>query len=154
MVSYLYSFFLNYTNIWDQKVQNSVFYEAFLPITWIKPSAGVRNTVNVWDHMSHVTSRSLERFGWFACGWLCLLVSFCAVLWELWLRLNEIHEVWTFAFCKAFLFVFVVVVVFSSLENYFGFRTTNVRVKTDHSTSLRWKKTFCGTFPKRPEFFW
>ena len=33
---------------------------------------------------------------------------------------------------KAF-FVFVVfVVVFSSLENYFGFRTTNVRVKTDH----------------------
>ena len=30
---------------------------------------------------------------------------------------------------KAF---FVVAVVFSSLENYFGFRTTNVRVKTDH----------------------
>ena len=28
-------------------------------------------------------------------------------------------------------FVFVVVVV-SSLENYFGFRTTNVTVKTDH----------------------
>ena len=35
---------------------------------------------------------------------------------------------------KAFFFflVFVVVVVFSSLENYLGFRTTNVRVKTDH----------------------
>ena len=33
-----------------------------------------------------------------------------------------------------FLFVVVVVVVFSSLENYFGFRTTNVRVKTDHSS--------------------
>ena len=31
-----------------------------------------------------------------------------------------------------FVFVFVIVVVFSSLENYFGFRTTNVRVKTDH----------------------
>ena len=30
-------------------------------------------------------------------------------------------------------FVFdVVVAIFSSLENYFGFRTTNVRVKTDH----------------------
>ena len=28
--------------------------------------------------------------------------------------------------------VFVVVVVFSSHENYFGFRTTNVRVKKDH----------------------
>ena len=27
--------------MWDQKVQNSVFYEAFLPITTIKPSAGV-----------------------------------------------------------------------------------------------------------------
>ena len=41
------------------------------------------------------------------------------------------------------LFVFVVVVVvFSSLENYFGFRTTNVRVKTDHSVSLWWNKTF------------
>ena len=33
---------------------------------------------------------------------------------------------------KAFVFVFGVVVVFSSIENYFGFRTTNVRVKTDH----------------------
>ena len=33
---------------------------------------------------------------------------------------------------KDFFFVFVVVVVFSSLENYFGFKTTNVRVKTDH----------------------
>ena len=32
---------------------------------------------------------------------------------------------------KAFFFAFVVV-VFLSLENYFGFRTTNVRVKTDH----------------------
>ena len=43
---------------------------------------------------------------------------------------------------KAFFFVFVVVDVFLSLENYFGFRTTNVRVKTDHSVSLRRNKTF------------
>ena len=43
---------------------------------------------------------------------------------------------------KAFFLVFVVVVVFSSLENYFGFRTTNVRVKTDHSVSLTRNKTF------------
>ena len=42
---------------------------------------------------------------------------------------------------KAF-FWLVVVVVFSSLENYFEFRTTNVRVKTDHSVSLRRNKTF------------
>ena len=33
---------------------------------------------------------------------------------------------------KVFFGFVVVVVVFSSLENYFGFRTTNVRVKTDH----------------------
>ena len=46
-----------------------------------------------------------------------------------------------FFLVKAFVVV-VVVVVFSSLENYFGFRTTNVRVKTDHSVSLRWNKTF------------
>ena len=50
------------------------------------------------------------------------------------------HDVRTFAPCKGF-FVFVVV-VFSLLENYFGFRPTNVRVKTDHSVSLRWNKTF------------
>ena len=37
---------------------------------------------------------------------------------------------------------FVFVVVFSSPENYFGFRTTNVRLKTDRPVSLRWNKTF------------
>ena len=42
---------------------------------------------------------------------------------------------------KAFFLVFVVV-FFSSLENCFGSRTTNVRVKTDHSVSLRRNKTF------------
>ena len=31
-----------------------------------------------------------------------------------------------------FVVIFVAVVVFSSLEIYFGFRTNNVRVKTDH----------------------
>ena len=37
--------------------------------------------------------------------------------------------------CERFLLVKAFfVVVFSSLENYFGFRTTNVRVKTDHSS--------------------
>ena len=42
---------------------------------------------------------------------------------------------------------------FSSLENYFGFRTTNVKGKTDHSVSLRWIKRF-WTFLKRRVFFW
>ena len=41
VVSYLYSFFLHYINICDQNVQNSLSYEASLPITWIKPSTGV-----------------------------------------------------------------------------------------------------------------
>ena len=58
------------------------------------------------------------------------------------MRLNEIHEVRTFAPCKGFFCFVFVVVVFSSLENYLGFRTTNVRVKTDHSVSLRRNKTF------------
>ena len=45
-----------------------------------------------------------------------------------------------FAPCmKTFLFVFAVL-FFLSLENYFGSRTTNGRVKTNHSVSLRWKK--------------
>ena len=38
------------------------------------------------------------------------------------------HEVRTFAPCKAFLFDMFS--FFSSLENYFGFRTTNVKGKT------------------------
>ena len=40
---------------------------------------------------------------------------------------------------------------FSSLENYFGFRTTNVKGKTDHSVSLRWNKRL-WTFLKRRVF--
>ena len=64
----------------------------------------------------------------------CVCVILNVVLWEFWLRLNvTLHEVHvrTFAPCRAFLFVFVFVFVFSSLKNYFGFRTTNVREKTD-----------------------
>ena len=54
--------------------------------------------------------------------------------------LSEMHEVRTFAPCKAFLFDMIA--FFSSLENYFGFRSTNVKGKTDHSVSLRWNKRF------------
>ena len=79
---------------------------------------------------------------------LRLFVLFCD-----WLRLNEIRKVRRFAPRKGFFFCFVVVVVFSSLENYFGFRTTNVRVKTDHFVSLRRNKTF-WTFLRRFVFFW
>ena len=44
------------------------------------------------------------------------------------------HEVRTFAPCKAFLFDMFA--FFSSLENYFGFRTTNVKGKTDDSVMM------------------
>ena len=70
---------------------------------------------------------------------------------EFWLRLNEMHKVWTFASRKAFLLLCGF--CFSSLENYFGLGTTNVKGKTDHSVSLRWNKEF-WTFPKRRVFFW
>ena len=68
-------------------------------------------------------------------GIFCLLTGLTAFVCSVRVpRLNEIQEVLMFALCKAFLFVFVVVVVvFLSLENYFGFRTTNVRVKMDQT---------------------
>ena len=75
----------------------------------------------------------------------------CLSLREFWLRLNEMHKVWTFAPRKAFLLSSGI--CFSSLENYFGLGTTNVKGKTDHSVSLRWNKEF-WTFPKRRVFFW
>ena len=54
--------------------------------------------------------------------------------------LSEMHEVRSLPPCKAFLFDMFA--FFSSLENYFGFRTTNVKGKTDHSVGLRWNKRF------------
>ena len=69
-------------------------------------------------------------------GLFCVLTVFLFVAGVL----SEMHEVRTFAPCKAFLFDMFA--FFSSLENYFGFRTTNVRGKTDHSVSLRWNKRF------------
>ena len=67
-------------------------------------------------------------------GLFCVLTVFVAGV------LSEMHEVRTLAPCKAFLFDMFV--FFSSLENYFGFRTTNVKGKADHSVSLRWNKRF------------
>ena len=54
--------------------------------------------------------------------------------------LKEMHEVRTFAPYKAFLFHMFA--FFSSHENYFGFRTTNIKGKTDDSVSLRWNRGF------------
>ena len=59
-----------------------------------------------------------------------------AFLWEShWLRLNEIHKLWTFPSRKAF--ILLCGFCFSSPENYFGIETTNVKGKTDHPVSLR-----------------
>ena len=81
-----------------------------------------------------------------------LCVDCVSLLLEFWVTvvLSEVREVRTFAPCKAFLFDMFA--FFSSLENYFGFRTTNVKGKTYHSVSLRWNKRF-WTFLKRRVFF-
>ena len=93
---------------------------------------------NVLCKLLRIPYRRLKA-GFSVC-WLCLFVAGV---------LSEMHEVRTFAPCKAFLFD---VCFFSSLENYFGFRTTNVKGKMDHSVSLRWNKRF-WTFLKRRVFF-
>ena len=99
---------------------------------------------NVLRKLLRIPYRRLKA-GFSVCwltGWLCLFVA------EV---LSEMHEVRTFAPCKAFLFDMFA--FFSSLENYLGFRTINVKGKTDHSVSLKWNKRF-WTFLKRRVFFW
>ena len=86
---------------------------------------------NVLHKLLHIPYRRLKA-GFSVC-WLCLFVKY-----------TRCERLLLVEVCKAFLFVFsvVVLVVFSSLENYFGFRTTNVKGRTDHSVSLRWNKRF------------
>ena len=101
---------------------------------------------NVLRKLLRISYRRLKA-GFFVC-WRCWP---CSTVFVCWLRLNEMHKVWTFASRKAFLLLCGF--CFSSLENYFGLGTTNVKGKTDHSVSLRWNKEF-WTFPKRRVFFW
>ena len=75
-----------------------------------------------------------------AQGGLFSVLTVFVCCWSSESVLSEMHEVRTFAPCKAFLFDMFA--FFSSLENYFGFRTTNVKGKKDHSVSLRWNKRF------------
>ena len=75
-------------------------------------------------------SRLRLKAGFSVCR-LCLFVAGV---------LSEMQEVRMFAPCKGFLFDMFA--FFSSLENYFGFRTTNVKGKTDNSVSLKWNKRF------------
>ena len=63
MVSYLYSFFLHYINIWDQRCKILCFMKHFYRSLESSRRA-LPKTVNVWDHMSRVTSRSVEQFRW------------------------------------------------------------------------------------------
>ena len=62
---------------------------------------------------------------------LRLFVSFCESSYWDWMKYTRCERL-LLVLVKAFFVFFVFVVVFSSLENYFGFRTTNVRVNTDH----------------------
>ena len=103
---------------------------------------------NVLRNLLRILYRRLKA-GFSVC-WLCSTV--CLFVTERVLtKLNEMHKVWTFAPRKAFLLLCGF--CFSSLENYFGVGTTNVKGKKDHSVSLRWNKEF-WTFPKRRVFFW
>ena len=84
--------------------------------------------------------------------WAFLCVDcLCLSLREFWPRLNEMHELQSFAPCKAFLFNMFF--FFASLENYFGFRITKGKGKMDHSVSQRQNKKF-WTLPKGQVFFW
>ena len=105
---------------------------------------------NVLRKLLRILYRRLKA-GFSVC-WSVLTIQFvCLSLREFWLRLNEMHKVWTFASRKAFLLLCGF--CFLLLENYFRLGTTNVKGKTDHSVSLRWNKEF-WTFPKRRVFFW
>ena len=100
----------------------------------------ISGRANVLRKLLRIPYRRLKA-GFSVC-WLCLFVAGV---------LSEMHEVRTFASCKAFLFDMFA--FFASLENYFGFRTTNVKGETDYSVSLRWNKRL-WTFLKRRVFFW
>ena len=73
----------------------------------------------------------------------------CLSLREFWLTLNEMHKVWTFASRKALLLLCGF--CFSSLENYFGLATTNVKGKTDHPSLWGGIKSF--ELVQRGEYF-
>ena len=68
MINNLYSSFLPYVHIWDQKLQLLCFMKHFSPSFQSNLERALRNTANVWDNMSRVTSRWLEQSEWFACG--------------------------------------------------------------------------------------
>ena len=106
----------------------------------VSPHKGGSGRENVLRKLLRIPYRRLK-----AGFSVCRLCSFVPGV------LSEMDEVRTFAPCKAFLFDMSA--FFSSLENYFGLRTTNVKGKTDLSVSLRWNKGF-WTFLKRRVFFW
>ena len=119
-------------------------------IRWAGPSQRRREQgrgsglKNVLRKLLRIPYRRLKG-GFFCVGscecWLCLFVCH----WESseWNAQGE-----RLLLKKPFTFVWL-----SSLENYFGFGTTNVKGKTDHPVSLRWNKEF-WTFAKRRVFFW
>ena len=77
-------------------------------------------------------------------GLFCVLTG--RVKCPLFVKFTRCERLLLVEVCKAFLFFCCCCCCccccFSSLENYFGFRTTSVKGKTDHSVSLRWNKHF------------
>ena len=81
------------TNIWDQKVQNSVFYETFLPITWIKPRAGImKYSKCVRSHV--MCDIKMPRTVWLVCPCSAVaascflklqpcLIPICLLMWSI-----------------------------------------------------------------------
>ena len=102
----------------------------------------------IWDtfrsekHSAHPLSQAQG-------GLFCVLTVF-ACHWESsdrdWMKCTG---------CKRLLLVkpfYLTCFFFASLENYFGFRTTNIKGKMDRSVSHRWNKKF-WTFSKGQAFF-
>ena len=111
----------------------------------------------VIDWRLYVTSMLVFQGGKTFCASFCASLIACVclsrlVLWEFWLRLNEIHEVRTFAPCKGF-FCFCCCCCFFFTWKLLWIQNNQCYSKNRSSVSLRRNKTL-WTFPKRFVFFW
>ena len=132
-----FSLFSSLNRVWveDHGTMDSTvifpFLFTFITIFCTQRRCRVSGRKNVLRKLLRIPYRRLKA-GFSVCS-LCLFVAGV---------LSEMHEVRTFAPCKALIFYLTCLLFFSSLENYFGFRTTNVKGKTDHSVSLSGIKGF------------
>ena len=110
---------------WSSAIEDSTWF--LLTVYWEGP--GIENQTNWADGSGRKNVlRKLLRIPYrrLKAGFsVCWHLFVCLSLREFWLRLNEMHKVWTFASRKGFWLLCGF--CFSSLENYFGLGTTNVR---------------------------